>query len=81
VLEPPDGRRDDFIDPYSRRVKPDQIVATVRAREPERILIANGDKKEDCWHLQMNQRWVLQYNFCLNDARWGRMFVPPQAPC
>jgi hypothetical protein len=75
VLEPPDGRRDDFIDPYFKQAKPDQIVAILRAREPGRILIANGNKKDDRWHLQMTQRWIIQYNFYLNDARWGRMFV------
>lgn len=75
VLEPPDGRRDDFIDPYFKHAKPDQIVAILRAREPGRILVANGNKKDDRWHLQMTQRWIIQYNFYVNDARWGRMFV------
>src|ERR1700684_2317531 len=45
-LESPDRRRDDFIDPYFRQAKPDQIVAIVRAREPGRILIAHGNKKD-----------------------------------
>ncbi len=75
VLEAPNGRRDDFLDPYFKRAKPNQIVAILRAREPGRILIANGNKKDDRWHLQMNQRWVIHYNFYLNDARWGRMFI------
>ena len=75
VLEAPDGRRDDFIDPYFKRAKPDQVVAILRAREPGRILIANGNKKDDRWHLQITQRWVIHYNFYVNDARWGRMFV------
>jgi hypothetical protein len=75
ILEPPDGRRDDFVDPHFRQAKPDQIVAILRAREPGRILIANGNKKDDRWHLQMTQRWIIQYSFYLNDARWGRMFV------
>ncbi|MBL8214320.1 MAG: hypothetical protein JNK87_26605 [Bryobacterales bacterium] len=75
VLEASDGRRDDFIDPYFKQAKPDQIVAILKAREPGRILVANGNKKDDRWHLQMTQRWIIQYNFYLNDARWGRMFV------
>lgn len=75
VLEAPDGRRDDFIDPYFKRAKPDQVVAILRAREPGRILVANGNKKEDRWYLQITQRWVIHYNFYVNDARWGRMFV------
>jgi hypothetical protein len=75
VLEAPDGRRDDFIDPYFKRAKPDQVVAILRAREPGRILVANGNKKDDRWHLQLTQRWVIHYNFYVNDARWGRLFV------
>jgi hypothetical protein len=63
------------VDPLFRRAKPDQVVAILRAREPGRILVANGNKKDDKWHLQMTQRWVIQYNFYVNDARWGRMFV------
>jgi hypothetical protein len=75
ILEAPEGRRDDFMDTYFKRAKPDEVVAILRAREPARILIANGNKKDDRWHLQLAQRWVIQYNFYINDARWGRMFV------
>ena len=75
ILEAPQGRRDDFIDPYFNRAEADEIVAILRAREPGRILIANGNKKDDRWHLQMAQRWVIQYNFYVNDACWGRIFV------
>jgi hypothetical protein len=50
-------------------------VAILKAREPARILIAIGKKKDNRWHLQLEQRWVIQYNFYVNDARWGRMFV------
>jgi hypothetical protein len=75
ILEAPEGRRDDFMDPYFKRAKADEVVAILRAREPARILIANGNKKDDRWHLQIAQRWVIQYNFYINDARWGRMFV------
>ena len=53
VLEAPNGRRDDFLDSCFKRAKPNQIVALVRAREPGRILVANGNKKDDRWHLQM----------------------------
>ena len=31
--------------------------------------------EEDRWHLQSAQHWVVQYNFYINDQRWGRMFV------
>lgn len=75
ILEAPEGRRDDFMDAYFKRAKADEVVAILRAREPARILIANGNKKDDRWHLQLAQRWVIQYNFYIHDARWGRMFV------
>src|SRR5215207_1084426 len=40
IVEPPAGRRDDFVDRYFRRAAPDQIVVILTAREPARILIA-----------------------------------------
>jgi hypothetical protein len=50
------------------------VVAIVKGREPARIMIAIGNKKENRWHLQIAQRWVVQYIY-VNDERWGRMFV------
>ena len=73
IVEAPAGRRDAFVEPYFRRATPDQVAVIVKGREPARILIAIG--KEDRWHLQYARRWVIQYNFYLNDADWGRMFV------
>jgi hypothetical protein len=73
LLRAPAGRRDDFVDSYFKRAKPDQVMVILSAREPARILTAIG--KEDRWHLQFAQRWIVQYNFYINDARWGRMFV------
>src|SRR5438132_10286870 len=75
IVEAPKGRRDEFIDPYFERAKPDAIVAILRAREPARIMTAIGDKVANRWHLQFAQRWVIQYNFYINDRNWGRMFV------
>jgi hypothetical protein len=75
ILEAPQSRRDEFVDHYFKRAQPNQIVVILKGREPARILIANGNKKDDRWHLQITQRWVNQYNIYLNDARWGRMFV------
>jgi hypothetical protein len=62
VLEAPKGRRD-------------EVVAVLKAREPARIMIAIGDRAANRWHLQFAERWVVQYNFYVNDERWGRMFV------
>ena len=75
ILEAPEDRRDDFVDHYFKRAKPNEIVVILKGREPARILIAQGNKKDDRWHLQIAQRWVNQYNIYLNDVRWGRMFV------
>jgi hypothetical protein len=75
VLEAPQGRRDDFVDPYFNKAKPDEVVAILKAREPARIMTAIGDNKSNRWHLQIANRWVVQYNFYINDRRWGRMFV------
>jgi hypothetical protein len=75
ILEAPEDRRDKFLDPYFRKAKPNQVVAIIKGREPARIMIAIGNKKDDRWHLQIAQRWVVQYNFYVNDDRWGRMFV------
>ena len=55
--------------------KPDEVVVILKAREPARIMTAVGDSKTNRWHLQIANRWVVQYNFYLNDRRWGRMFV------
>jgi hypothetical protein len=75
ILDAPAGRRDDFVEPYFRHAKPDQVVVILKAREPARILTAIGNKKDNRWHLQLAQRWVMQYNFYVNDRSWGRMFV------
>lgn len=75
ILEAPPGRRDEFVEPYFRRAQPDQIVLILKAREPARILTAIGNQQDNRWHLQLVQRWVVQYNFYVNDCHWGRMFV------
>ncbi|HEX8711460.1 MAG TPA: hypothetical protein VF730_06270 [Terracidiphilus sp.] len=75
ILEGPPGRRDEFVEPYFRHAQPDQIVLILKAREPARILTAIGNQQDNRWHLQLAQRWVVQYNFYVNDCHWGRMFV------
>src|SRR5215471_8415831 len=75
VMEAPNGRRDEFVERYFSRAKPDAIVVVLKAREPARIMTAVGDSKSNRWHLQIANRWVMQYNFYINDRQWGRMFV------
>jgi len=75
ILDAPDGRRDEFVQRYFKAAMPDQVVCILKAREPARIMTAIGTKKENRWHLELKQRWVVQYNFYINDAEWGRIFV------
>jgi hypothetical protein len=73
ILDAPEGRRDDFVDPYFKHAHNDKVVVILKAREPARIMIAVGSQER--WHLQLAQRWIVQYNFYINDRNWGRMFV------
>jgi hypothetical protein len=76
VLEAPeDERRDDFVQPYLKKCESDRVAVILKAREPARILVAVGGEKNDSPHLEFKQRWVNQFNFYLNEERWGRMFV------
>src|SRR5438876_3483095 len=75
IVEAPKGRRDEFVHPYFKGAKPDQVVVILKAREPARIMTAIGDKKLNRWHLQIADRWIVQYNLYVNDQRWGRIFV------
>jgi hypothetical protein len=67
------GHRDEFVEPYFQGAKPDQVVLIIKAREPANIMTAIG--AGDRWHLETKYRWVDQYNFYLQDALWGPMFV------
>ena len=73
ILEAPEGRRDEFVEPYFRNAEPDQVALIVKAREPAGIMTSVG--AADKWHLETKYRWVNQYNFYLRDAEWGPMFV------
>jgi hypothetical protein len=53
----------------------DEVIAVLKAREPARIMIAVGDRAANRWHLQFAERWVVQFNFYVNDEQWDRMFV------
>ena len=56
ILEAPDGRRDEFVEPYFKRAQTDGVVCIIKDREPARILISIGNKKENRWHLELKQR-------------------------
>jgi hypothetical protein len=73
IVGAPKGRRDEFVEPYFQNAQPDQVVLIIKAREPANIMTSVG--AGDRWHLETKYRWVDQYNFYLNDAVWGPMFV------
>src|SRR5881396_945736 len=75
LIQDPETRRDKVLDAYFKGAKEDHVVCILKAREPARILTAIGNKKENRWHLEYKKRWVDHYNFYLNDADWGRMFI------
>src|SRR5713226_6587189 len=75
VEAPQEQRRDDFVQPYLRDGESDRVAVILQAREPARILVAIGGEKNDSPHWEFKQRWVNQFNFYLNDKRWGRRFV------
>jgi len=73
IVDDPKGRRDDFVNPYFEKASPDQVVVIIKAREPAGIVTAIGAGEK--WHLETKYRWVKQYNFYIQDAAWGPMFV------
>jgi hypothetical protein len=44
ILQAPEGRRDEFVDPYLKQAKGDEVVCIIKAREPSRILTAIGSR-------------------------------------
>jgi hypothetical protein len=42
ILDAPEGRRDDFVDPYFKHANIDEVVVILKAREPARIMTAIG---------------------------------------
>jgi hypothetical protein len=73
IVDDPKGRRDEFVNPYFEKAQPDQVVVVIQAREPAGIMTAIGAGQK--WHLETKYRWVKQYNFYIQDAEWGQVFV------
>jgi len=46
------------------------VVAIVKGREPARIMIAIGNKKDNRWHLQFAQRWIVDLALLREVVRW-----------
>jgi hypothetical protein len=73
ILGDPKGRRDDFVKPYFSNAQPDRVVVIIKAREPAGYTVAIGGEKSGIWKPRI--RWVQQFNFYIQDAEWGPMFV------
>jgi hypothetical protein len=74
IVEPPqDVRREDWVEPYFRRLQGQPGIAVIlKAREPERLAV--------CFAKQQNaiasmRRWVKLYYFYIQQPQGGRMFV------
>ena len=59
LLEAPEGRRDEFMEPYFTSAQADQIVGIIKAREPVRILTAVGFRGKST-HLELKLREPIQ---------------------
>ena len=59
IVGNPEGRRDDFVEPYFGNAQPDQVVVIIKAREPAGLMTAIGEGKK--WHLETKYRWVNQF--------------------
>ncbi len=44
ILDAPSGRRDEFVEPYLKKAKPDEVAVILKAREPARIMTAIGNQ-------------------------------------
>jgi hypothetical protein len=42
IVEAPNGRRDEFVDPYFRRAKPGAVAVILKARDPAQIMILSA---------------------------------------
>jgi hypothetical protein len=47
ILETPDSRRDEFVDPYFKRAKPNDVVCIIKGREPAD---SDGDREQVITH-------------------------------
>jgi len=75
ILEAPEGRRDDFVEPYFSPCSARPVGCHPEGTRASPYSDRHRKQKDNRWHLQLAQRWVVQYNFYVNDRHWGRMFV------
>jgi hypothetical protein len=74
IVEPPrDVRRQDWVEPYYRRLGEQPGVAVIlKCREAARVAVS--DPKRGC-HIDFTSRFVNLYYFYIQDAQLGRLFV------
>src|ERR1700751_3015785 len=65
ILDAPDGRRDDFLDPYFKHAKNDAVLVILKAREPARIMMAIGKDASFC-HLTKAKTMITHRSLSTN---------------
>jgi hypothetical protein len=72
IIEPPDVRREDWVEPYYQQLGDRPGVAVIlKCREPERMAVHFARSQR----VGVERRWVYLYYFYLNHPECGRMFV------
>ena len=76
IVEPPKGvRREDWVEPYYRRLGSQCGIAVIlKSRENARIAVSYATPSGGN-RIEVVTRFVWQYYFYLRDQEWGRMFV------
>jgi hypothetical protein len=74
IVQPPQVRREDWVEPYYHRLGEHPGVAVIlRTRENARIAVSESTRGAP--HIELKNRFVWQYYFYVNDAKFGRMFL------
>ena len=76
IVVPPKGvRREDWVEEYYHQPQTEQhgIAVILKSREKSKVTVSY--KTTGLPHLEVIPRWVLQYNFYLQDADFGRLFL------
>lgn len=75
IVEPPKGvRREDWVEPFYRRLSPSGIAVILKTRENARVAVSYPSKLGG-HRIELYTRFVWQYYFYLQDADFGRMFL------
>ena len=71
LVEAPKGRHDEYNEPYlERRSMTRSWSSSMRENRADHDCHRRSSSQTD--GTPVPQRWVIQYNFCINDWNWGR---------